>query len=1028
MSAQINRDNPETSVCEAQVYNVLFNSRQCPTKVTSHTSSGDCTRHILPGMHGIGIASDVKRAILQNSRNVESSKVLLSQDQEMKCGAGTGGCQQTSPTLHMPELSQKSSDQREALLHLHVEKLQRVLEEQARLLSLLRPGPSLAPVLSAQWLNPAPALIAANHADTKNGSPSATLPSGARPSHAMTWRLVTANHNSGEHLEKGRAEQRNLSPIREEPAEEPHPVSPFGDRGIRQVNPEDRPIRPAVGERRKTFEDFLEEQLNVEGNSLSEANQSNKDTQMHPKKFLRKGDGVTSIGKIKVRISDLLKSPSEVVDRWEDTAAQNVGQIFVDKKAKTTKQNATKSITAAAGHLRCTVENDASPVSQCQTSVSYISASHASENKRTDSHDHIQYSNLRTNSLHQTSATSSDRKVTFRATPQTAGGVAFKKVNDQIVRVCQRAPRGTDRDSESDRVQSSIEPAVPDMLSLATELTRSLHCATSGESSGSEDDPESQCHRDPMPPTPPAPCQEYHNLDLSDGDYASDAPSEAGPCRPVQTRTCSINSPQLPYSSDDSDSELTHLSWNRTDHSKKPAEVKMMSASQLLASIFPQIEPADKKTVNDKLKEKFVSAKNNRHGDRAPAQTQRDLTQAIKAEVKHDTLLDELKNKQDKAMQFLRDSSRNDEKSTRGEMDNGVALLHQQIQAMQELVQQKDKEWSRAHGHLQSRMDLLIRENQELRGRLTRAGPATQTPPPLHQPLVNPNQTFHTSVQKAKDQRPSTPFRMSSANSGSLEGTQSQVTHHRSHVNNGRKASWVSEDSPRKLLDRPYKTWTPRGRRTPPVTQTTSSDSDHMDNNKPSALQGTENDVREEILYPDGKVEQILSSGCRIVIYRNGTKKEVSADEKSVTITFFNGDVKQILADGKVVYYYHDSQASHTTFPSGLEVLHFANNQTEEHHPDGSRNIIFPDGTIKHIFPDGREESTFPDGTVVKLTENGEKSVDFTNGQREIQTSLYKRREYPDGTVKTVYWNGRQKTRSTGKVGIRHNEMTRVKK
>lgn len=27
----------------------------------------------------------------------------------------------------------------------------------------------------------------------------------------------------------------------------------------------------------------------------------------------------------------------------------------------------------------------------------------------------------------------------------------------------------------------------------------------------------------------------------------------------------------------------------------------------------------------------------------------------------------------------------------------------------------------------------------------------------------------------------------------------------------------------------------------------------------------------------------------------------MSADEKSVTITFFNGDVKQILADGKVV-------------------------------------------------------------------------------------------------------------------------------
>ncbi|XP_062407270.1 centromere protein J [Sardina pilchardus] len=596
---------------------------------------------------------------------------------------------------------------------------------------------------------------------------------------------------------------------------------------------------------------------------------------------------------------------------------------------------------------------------------------------------------------------------------------------------------------------------MPDTLSLATELTRSLHCAASGESSSSssEDDPELQCHRDPMPPS--RPYQKDHNLDLSDGDYASDAPSEAGPCPPVQTRRCSINSPWLPSSSEDSDSELTCLSWSGTDQSKKPAEVKIMSASQLLTSIFPQIEPADKKAVNAKLKEKCVSTKDNRRGDRAPAQTQRDLTHAFKAEVKHETLLDELKNKQDKAMQFLRDSSRNDEKSTRGQMDHGVALLQQQILAMQELVQQKDREWSRAHGQLQSRMDSLIRENQELRGRLTSAGPAAQTPPPIHPPLINmteqqksskhisvghhsraptpafdhtddhqnaapsrmvvPNQTFHARVQRTKDQRPSTPFSMPSANSGSPEGTQGLVTHHRSHVDNGRKVSWVSEDSPRKLLDRSYKSWTPRGKRTPSVCQTTSSDSDHMDNSKPSALRGMKNDVREEIHYPDGKVEQIFSSGCRIVIYRNGTKKEVSADQKSVTISFFNGDVKQILADGKVVYYYHDSQASHTTFPSGLEVLHFGNNQTEEHHPDGSRKIIFPDGTIKHIFPDGREESTFPDGTVVKLTENGEKSVDFTNGQREVHTSLYKRREYPDGTVKTVYWNGRQETHSAGK-------------
>lgn len=54
---------------------------------------------------------------------------------------------------------------------------------------------------------------------------------------------------------------------------------------------------------------------------------------------------------------------------------------------------------------------------------------------------------------------------------------------------------------------------------------------------------------------------------------------------------------------------------------------------------------------------------------------------------------------------------------------------------------------------------------------------------------------------------------------------------------------------------------------------------------------------------------------------------------------------------------------------------------------------------------------------------HGEKVVEFTNGQREIHTSQYKRRMFPDGTVKTVYTNGRQETKfSSGRVRIKNNE------
>lgn len=47
----------------------------------------------------------------------------------------------------------------------------------------------------------------------------------------------------------------------------------------------------------------------------------------------------------------------------------------------------------------------------------------------------------------------------------------------------------------------------------------------------------------------------------------------------------------------------------------------------------------------------------------------------------------------------------------------------------------------------------------------------------------------------------------------------------------------------------------------------------------------------------------------------------------------------------------------------------------------------------------------------------------FSNGQKEIHTVQFKRREYPDGTVKIVYCNGRQETKySTGRVQIKDEE------
>uniref|UniRef100_A0A3B4UJ67 Centromere protein J n=1 Tax=Seriola dumerili TaxID=41447 RepID=A0A3B4UJ67_SERDU len=170
-------------------------------------------------------------------------------------------------------------------------------------------------------------------------------------------------------------------------------------------------------------------------------------------------------------------------------------------------------------------------------------------------------------------------------------------------------------------------------------------------------------------------------------------------------------------------------------------------------------------------------------------------------------------------------------------------------------------------------------------------------------------------------------------------------------------------------------------------------------------------------------VEKVLAGGDRLIVFPNGTRKEVSADGLTVKVTFFNGDTKQVTADQRVIYYYSDAQTTHITYPDGMEVLHFPNNQTEKHFPDGRKEITFPDQTVKNLFPNGREESVLTDGTIIQVNPDGTKEIHFNTGQKEIHTADYKKREYPDGTVKTVYADGRQETRyPTGRLRIKDKD------
>ncbi|XP_041106425.1 centromere protein J isoform X2 [Polyodon spathula] len=278
-----------------------------------------------------------------------------------------------------------------------------------------------------------------------------------------------------------------------------------------------------------------------------------------------------------------------------------------------------------------------------------------------------------------------------------------------------------------------------------------------------------------------------------------------------------------------------------------------------------------------------------------------------------------------------------------------------------------------------------------------------------------------------------------SSHSGSSEDApdtraRNQEKHNSKSQSSNDEAGTVSRsrERPACVMERRSRSATPSGRKTPSSGKVTLEAEYKEVRPKPVlsgraspyvSSKGNDSEIREETHYPDGKTEQVLASGHRIITFRNGTKKEIDADGKSVTVTFFNGDVKKMMSDERVIYYYADAQTTHTMYPNGLEVLQFPNNQIEKHHPNGTKEIIFPDQTVKHLYTDGREESVFPDGTVVKLEKNGEKIVIFNNGQREIHTSQYKRREYPDGTIKTVYSNGRQETKySSGRFRIKDKE------
>ncbi|XP_078258587.1 centrosomal P4.1-associated protein-like isoform X2 [Rhinoraja longicauda] len=375
-----------------------------------------------------------------------------------------------------------------------------------------------------------------------------------------------------------------------------------------------------------------------------------------------------------------------------------------------------------------------------------------------------------------------------------------------------------------------------------------------------------------------------------------------------------------------------------------------------------------------------------------------------------------------------------------------IKVLKQQVADLQEELKRKELRWSSTYTRLRNQIDALIKENQELQDEVK----------VMERLRLETWKKADTAMEKkAESSRPQL-TKMEVVSSDARKKESDPIT---KQTNGGRtpqtsgKSSYRNEQtSPRNVkLIHPVKiTAAIMTRNSLKESSTLMRNMEDTDVNDPAVsamnlsvpcesslnqelvsapasscleFNGAKDEIQEEIKYSDGKVEQVLRSGRHIIIFSNGTRKEVSADGKTIKVTFFNGDVKQMMSDQTIIYYYADAQTTHTTYPDGLEVLQFPNNQMEKHYPDGRKEITFPDQTIKYLFADGHEESVFPDGTIIRVQLDGNKIIEFNNGQREIHTPNYKRREYPDGTVKTVYLNGQQETKySSGRVRIKDKE------
>ncbi|XP_015277650.1 PREDICTED: centromere protein J-like [Gekko japonicus] len=743
-------------------------------------------------------------------------------------------------------------------------------------------------------------------------------------------------------------------------------------------------------------------------------------------------------------------------------------------------------------------------------------------------------------------------------------GPGFKKVNDHIVKVSSKPSRKQAATTANSRRKQHHSAGA------AGSWSRSPPSSNSDFTSTDSDEPKFHRCQYPVRPSTHRATNTDQNLDLSDGDYATDAPSgpEDGKYLAkkfvVQELAGQQEASVITSSSGESSTGIGSLKGRKTHsplrkstfhpseiaedgrepeawrkgnarHSTECSLQPLSLTRDLVASLFPAFKTKasveDEKAAPEQVKE------------RQPENLE-EWQRDVQVQHQETSLLAQMKEEQAKAMTFLRrqikqlevtqpqmlhhlEEGKSEEAVETQNENEGfkkhlvkeerelaeIKMLRKQISGLQEEIRRNESHWHAAHCELRSQVEALTKQNlqfqDELRvskyqsvGAKRRHGPVDSIERGAEAPAIpHLAQTQQKNHGRKSVTESSQSVIKDISSSSYIKGTKSSGSSEEAAFLNNQNddilssASWSNEEiqvkeninlnnAHRSMKSAEQVTPTANARRNStnrsgrktPAESLPTFENDEAKNSSPKSILSRrtplyveskkDEDVKEKIEYPDGKVEQLFSDGRRIMTFRNGTKKEISADKRTTVLTFFNGDIKKILPDERVkrvlesvgkeeekqddaaslssicvpsghglwclltlkkssysplqIYYYADVQTTHITYPNGMEVLQFPNQQIEKYHPDGTKEIVFPDQTIKRLYDGGLEETVFPDGTVVKVEKNGAKTILFSNGQKEIQTAQFKRREYPDGTVKTVYANGHQEMKySSGRIRIK---------